>query len=811
MGLMQDVRSAARALAASPGFTVVALVILGLAIGANAAIFHMIDALLLQELPVREPSRLARLDEPGFSYPTYLDLESHLSGAQAGAVFSGILAVTRQPVRARFDEQSEPLVAATVSGNFFSVLGVTAARGRGIVPEDEVSGADPAVAVLSYDLWQRRFGAQPDAIGRRIELNRVPHTIIGVAPPGFDGPFIGSPTALYVPLASYPLLNHTESSDWRTGHGWQWLHILGRLAPGVTLEHANAAVKTIWPRIHTGQDAARQVHLADGSGGISALRRQYSQPLKVLFGATGLILLLACANLANLLFARMTARAPEVAVRVSLGASRLRLFRGYFLETLLLCAAGIAAGWFVSVWVINVVSAFLSGPGSPVRLNVEVNWRTTAFSAAACLVTALMFGLGPALRASREDPAGLLQGHTRTVGDRSGWLGKALVIAQISIAACLLVGAGLLVQTLYRLTNQPAGFRPENVLHVDLNLIEADYHKTAMLDFYRRLHERIAALPGVEAAGVVWKHPISGGGWTSAYRYSGGPAERPDNAPNTHVNVTGPDYFAAIGARVLNGREFTWSDSAASPPVVIVNETFARTHWPNSNAVGQWVHLDGTGPQPYEVVGVVESFKYRNYYLPAPPTVFFAFQQMPDSIMNFPLSLEVRTKSPGQTAGSIRRIVAELDSRLPVEVEPLVSRFKRTVMRERLLAWLSAILGLLASLITATGLSGVVAFQLRRRTNELGLRLALGATPEQLIAAVMRDGLRFLAFGLAGGLVLAYITSGFLATLLFGIERHDVATYAGVALLLMGMTLVACWVPAWKIVRAAPATALRYQ
>jgi putative ABC transport system permease protein len=813
MGLLQDLRYAVRSLSRSTGFTAVALLMLGLAIGANTAIFQMIDALLLQALPVREPSRLVRFDEPSFSFPSYLSMRSQLSGSQPGAVFSDVLAVTRQQVRAAVDNTSESLIAATASGNFFDLLGVPAFRGRTLMASDDTPGVNNAVAVLSHTYWQRRFGGNPNAIGRRMELNRVPFTIVGVAAPDFEGPFVGAPTDLYVPYTTYGALNHREDEQWRTSYGWQWLHMLGRLAPGVSMQQANAAVKTTWPRVHTnGRDIRRNVYLSDGSGGISHLRRQYSQPLKVLLGATGLILLLACANLANLLFARMTARNSESALRLSLGASRTRLLRGYFAETLLLCVCGAVIGWVVSGWTIELLTTFLSGPREPIRLNIEANLRTLAFSAAACLITALLFGLAPALRASRQHPAALLQGHARLSGDRAGWLGRALVTVQIAISACLLIGSALLVQTLFRLTNQPAGFRAEGVLHVDLNLIDAAYSKGAMSAFYQRLTERVSGLPGVQAVGVGWKHPVAGGGWTTnSYRYSGGPAVRPDNPPSTHVNVIGPGYFAAIGARMLAGREFSWSDTTSRPPVVIVNEAFARAHWPNTSAIGQWFRMDDSGPLPYEVVGVTQSYQYRNFYDPAPPTVFMAFQQMPGSIGGLPLSLEVRSNNPAQMAPAIRHVIENLDPKLPADMELLTSRLKRAVGRESLLAWLSAILAILAFVITAVGLYGVVAFQLRRRTRELGLRMALGATPETLVTSTIRDGIGFLAFGLPLGLALAWFTSTFLASFLFGIQPHDLVTFAAVAAILIATTLTACWLPARWIIRADPAASLRYE
>ena len=812
MGILQDLRYAARSLTRSTGFAAAALLMLGLAIGANTAIFQMIDALLLQELPVREPARLVRLDEPSFSYPTYLSLQAQLTGTQPGAVFSGVLAVTRQQVRAVAGSTSESLIAVTASGNFFDVLGISAFRGRTLMPTDEAAGSDNAVAVISHELWQRRFGGDLNAIGRRIELNRVPFTIIGVAAPDFEGPFVGAPTDLYVPITTYGALNHRQDEEWRTSHAWQILHILARLAPGVSRDQATASVKALWPRVHTlARDVERNVFLSGGGGGISHLRRMYSQPLKVLLGATGLILLLACANLANLLFARMTARNSESALRLSLGASRGRLLRGYFTETLLLCAAGAALGWFVSAWTIDLLSTFLSAPGEPIRLNIEANVRTLAFSAGACLFTALLFGLAPALGAARQDPAALLQGHAHVAGDRAGWMGRALVTVQIAISACLLIGAALLVQTLLRLTNQPAGFRAEGVLHVELNLIDAAYSPEAMIGFYRRLTERVEGLPGVQAAGVVWKHPVAGGGWTSNYTHSGGPVALGANSPSTHVNVTGPGYFAAIGSRLLTGRDFQWSDTDKRKPVCLVNEVFARKHWPNGSAIGQWVRLEGSGPEPYEIAGVVQSVQYRSLHQPPPPTVFMAVQQMPGSIGGLPLDLEVRASNPAQLAPAVRRAIESLDAKLPADMELLTDRLKRAVGRERLLAWLSAVLAMLAFLITAVGLYGVVAFQLRRRTRELGLRMALGATPESLAGATVRDGLRFLYFGLPLGLGLAWFTSTFLASFLFGIQPHDLATYAGVAAVLAATTLGACWLPARWIIRASPATSLRYE
>jgi predicted permease len=674
---------------------------------------------------------------------------------------------------------------------------------------DDAVSAHSTVAVLSHNLWRTTFAADADILGRQVELNRVPFTIIGIAPPGFDGPFVGSPTGLYVPIASYPQLSHTPFDEWRTSHGWNWLHILARLAPGVLPEQADQAVKAIWPRVHSGRDAERQVFLADGSGGISHLRRELSQPLKVLLGATALILLLTCANLANLLFARMTARASESALRLSLGASRMRLLAGYLLETLLLSAAGTVLGWLISLWAVEAFAAFRSYPGNPVHFNIGVNARTIVFSAAACLLTSLLFGLIPALRAVRENPAMLLQGHARTVGDRSGWLGRALVGVQVAISACLLIGASLLAQSLFRLASQSSGFRPEGVLHVELNLVEAGYKTSGIIDFYRNLDERINGLPGVEATGVVWKHPVAGGGWTSRYRYSSGPAEL-DRTVSTHVNVVGPGLFGAIGTRILDGRDIAWTDAAPRPPVAIVNQAFAQKHWPHASAVGQWIQLEGSDAR-CEIVGVVESFRYQSFHQPAPPTVFLPFQQMGDNILGLPLSMEVRSPSGGQLAPAIRRVIEELDPRLPADIELLTTRLERRIGRERLLARLSAALAALAFLVTVIGIYGVAAFRLRRRTKELGLRMALGATPQALVTETLGDALRMLAIGLPAGLALAFLTSRFLASLLFGIREHDPATYAAIALLITATTLAATWLPARRIIGSDPASSLRYE
>ncbi|HTS67368.1 MAG TPA: ABC transporter permease [Terriglobia bacterium] len=830
--LLQDLKFGLRMLAKNPGFTAVAIVTLALGIGANTAIFSLINSALLKTLPVADPDRLVTVgstSDDAFPYPAFKQLQDR------NQVFSGVVAFRSfEDFDFEVDGHAGLAKAQVVSGNYYSVLGVGAILGRTIAPDDDrVAGGGP-VAVISYDYWIRRFDRDPTVVGKKIALNGSPFTIVGVTPPDFSGLAPGNPYEVAIPInmvaqvrpewavagTPYSVL----SAPFRN-----WLYLMARLKPGVTQEQALANADPIYRQSMReaaegmsglSVDSARtreiyrgfRMHLEPGGRGTAALRQQFSKPLLILMAVVGLLLLITCANVAGLMLARAGARHREIAVRIALGAGRWRLVRQLITESVLLALGGAALGMFLAFWATGVLLAAVSHSSSPVSLNVQPDARVLAFTIFVSLCTAILFGLAPAVRVTQPRLAGL-QESSRVVGDarhRSG-LGKALVVSQVTLSLVLLVGAGLLVRTLEKLKDFNPGFNAEHVLLVSVNPSMVGYKEAQATGLYQRLVAGIGALPGVRVASFSDFSPL-------AVRYSytlptvEGYTPRPGESTPVMLNVIGPDYFRVLQTPVLLGREFTEADAAGAPRVGIINQAMAHYYFGDANPIGRRFSVPGwRGDSSWlEIVGVIQDAKYHNLRQPAPPQAYIPFLQAPESGST---TLEVRAAiDPAGLATAVRRVILQADSRLPIfDVKTLTEQVEESLVQDRLVASLSGLFGLLALLLAAIGLYGLMAHTVSRRTNEIGVRMALGARREQILGMMMGEALALAILGAAIGIPIALGATRLIRSELYGLGPGDPLTVLGTTVLMLSVAGLAGYLPARRATKVDPMVALRYQ
>lgn len=819
--LIQDLRYGLRQLRRSPGFTAVAVLSLALGIGANAAIFSVLNAVLLKDLPVREPGQLVQLEATYhgkafdfFSYPAYLSLRD--TNQAFSSVFAWAIRGMNASFGKDFGEDIEPITGAFVSGNYYSGLGVPALVGRTILPEDDRKGAPP-VAVLSYGTWQKRFGADPRVLGRTIMLERVPVTIVGVMPAWFFGTEVGRSFELAVPLSLQPLLNPDRPFLARADA--QWIRVMARLAPGVTEQQARAECAVLWPQILAEVDpkGAAGLHnfglrLDPASTGLSQLREEFSRPLFVLLAIAGLVLLIACANVANLLLARASARQREVAVRFALGANRWRLARQMFTESILLALLGSAAGLVFAAWGAPALVDLLSvGNLDKVTLNAGLDWRVLAFTIGVGLLTAAVFGLVPAVRVARSGLESDLHSSGRGLAGRRRSVSRALIAAQVALSLPLVLGAGLFAHSLRNLLTVDTGFNREGVLMAHIGLARAGYKDTALATAYQQLLQRIGALPGVRAASLSTYPPLTGGGGTffSASGISVDGRQVPATTTGyVYINVIGPRFFETLSTPLLAGRDFTEQDSQGAPRVVVVSEALAREFFPNESAIGHQIQIDQGAPA--EIVGVVKTMKYERLRETPHSIVFEPYGQNLDNAGA--AYLEVRgARGLGGLAAAVRGVVAETVRQVPVETLTLNEWVNQFLTEDRLTAVLASGFGLLATLLAAVGLYGVMAYSVTQRTAEIGVRMALGAQRANVLRLVLREGAMLLLVGVAVGLPLAVGLGRFVASMLFNLTPSDPATLMGATGILAVTALAAAYLPARRAAAVDPMVALRYE
>jgi putative ABC transport system permease protein len=811
--LLQDMRYALRGLAKRPGFTLVAVLTLALGIGANTAIFSLVNAVLVRPLNYRDAGRLVMLWEDASAAGISRDNVANANYADWQAqnkVFEDVAAFEQRVYDLAGAGEPEKLLAFAVTQNFFAVLGAEPALGRGLLPEDDSPGAN-RVAVISHGLWQSRFGGEPAVVGRDILLNGEKYTVVGVMPAGFQ--FEYPDVGLWVPAALTP-----EQLAERNYHT---LEVIARMKPGVRLEQAGADMRAVMGRI-----AADHPNEAAGvSVEVVPLREQLAgesrQSLMMLLAAVALVLLIACANVAGVLLSRAAARRREIAVRAALGASRWRIVRQLLTESMLLGLAGGVAGALLALWAFGflqqLVPVGLRGMAEP-RLDFAVLSFTTLIS----LLAGVAFGLAPALQASKTD----LNDALKQAGGRGGVgagrrLRGAFVVAQIALALVLLVGAGLLVQTLYRLREQYSALRPESLLTVRTQLADNRYREPARrAAFYDGVLERVRGLPGVVAAGYTTAVPLTRKGGSNGLSLEGR-----DNGPSASWNANhrqvSPDYFRAMGLALREGRDFTVQDDENAVPVAAVNETMARSYWPGESALGRRFKVGAPdSPQPWlTIVGVVADVRQMGADEPVKAEMYVPYRQAvpywkgPPYTFFTPRDLVIRTSvDPASVAPAVRSAVHEVDAYQPVAgVRTMDEVLGRETAERRVGVTLLAAFAALALLLASLGIYGVLAFFVVQHTPEIGVRMALGARPADVLRLVVFKGMRLALVGVALGLAGALALTRLMTSQLFGVSAADPLTYAGIAVLLAAVALIACLVPARRATKVDPMVALRYE
>jgi len=820
--LAANLRHGVRQIARSPGFTAVAVLTLALGIGANTALFSIFNSLILRPLPVRDPDSLALLSDGSWSYPIWNEIK-----ARESELFDGALAWAAQRFDLSAGGQTEPVDGAYVSGQFFDVLGVTAIRGRLLMPADDGGAltatgvADGPVAVISHRLWRQRFAASDDIVGRRLTVQRIPFTIVGVMPPGFFGADVGRMTDVMLPFAAEPVIRGQESR--LAAKGSWWLQIMARLKRGQSLEQANAALRVIQTRITEG--ASRQIQpftLVAAATGNSSLRNRFERPLLAMVVAVGLVLLVACANIASLMLARTLARRREFSVRLALGSSRWRIARLLLVESLIVAFAGAAVGLVFASWSSAVLVRQLSTWQSTVSLDLGLDWRVLAFTAALACLSAVVAGVAPVLGLKSVGAGEAIKDGGRSIasGGRFSVRGT-IVVAQIAVSFVLVVAAGLFLHTFASLNQLPLGFVPGPLLVAELNLQTGGGPPEQRNARVERLRDATAAVPGVRSAAVSSVRLLTGGG-TSTGMIAINDGQMTRIRPTLWLNGTTPGWFQTMGMQLRSGRDFETGDRVGSRPVAIVNETFVRrfmvgepTSAPGGatagrQPIGQSVRLGFEPGTRYEIVGVVGDAVYTTPRDGMVATMYVAMAQRKPSEFWPTVMLTVNLAGARTT---VERDVAEALRRADPAIAFTFGTFDQlveaTVTQERLIALVSAFFGGLALLLAAVGLYGVVTHAVRARQKEIGLRIALGATPSSILRIVFESVGLLIAAGLALGAAGSLWAARFVEALLFQLAPRDPATFGGAAIVLIAVGVMAAWLPAYRAARIDPVAALR--
>ena len=798
--LLQDVRYAARRLLKSPGFAVVAVGALTLGIGANTAIFSVVNSVLLRPLPYPEPEQLVQVWEsrPLQNMPrTEVAPHEFLAWAGQSQSFRQLAANDFTEYNLTGRGEPERVTGALVTASYFPLFGVSPARGRVFLAEEDEPGKNNVV-VLGHDLWRSRFGSDLSVVGQSVSLDGVPCTVVGVMPRGFSLP---NGAGLARPIAF-------GAAD-RARAGSHFLNVYGRLKEGVTVARAEGEMAAVAGRVEQDFGDANAGHRVV----LVPLHEQVvggaRTALLVLLGAVGLVLLIACANVANLLLARAAGRRREVAVRSALGASRWRIVRQLLAESLLLSALSGAAGLLLAVWGVDLLVS-LDPTGVQRAGEVTLDWRVLGFTLGLSLLTGLLFGLAPALQASKADfNETLKEGGRSAQGLGRSRLRGALVVSEVALTLVLLVGAGLLVKSFRQLLAVEPGFDPHGVLTMDVALPQAKYaERQQITSFYERLIEQAAAMPGVEAAGAVSVLPLAGNDNSNFVQIEGRPPQPPGQALRAGRRNVSADYFRALGIPVKRGRAFSASDSGEAPPVVVINEAMARSFFAGEEPVGKRIRTGDRSPW-VEVVGVVGDVRHRGLDVDTRPEMFFPHLQTPSRQM----TLAVRTAGdPLALAGPLRERVRELDRDQPVgNVKTMEAWVGESVASRRFSVLLLGVFACVAAGLAALGLYGVVSYTVAQRTHEIGLRVALGASPRDVLRLVIRQGMTLTLVGTAVGLLAALALTRVMSGLLYGVGATDPATFVTVPLLLVAVALLACYLPARRATNVDPMVALRHE
>lgn len=844
--MLLDLRYGARMLLKNKMFTSVAVFSLALGIGANTALFSLVDAVLLKLLPVKAPEQLVlfrwvsgehmmmrsfsgSLDKDdatglssstSFSYPAFEQLR------EDNQMLSDVFAFAQlEQVNVNVDGNAEIAGGQLVTGGYFAGLGLPAMLGRALDDDDDRAGAAPAV-MLSYNYWRRRFGANPEAVGKVVYLNGAPFTVAGVTPPEFYGTMdFGVAPDVLVPMAFQPQVLPTRGRAVLQDATNFWIHIMGRLPTGTSREQALANLDLALQKHAVAlqrdfQDKRDVPHLRleSGSQGLAEVQREQSGPLTVLMCAVGLVLMIACINVANLLLARAAARQKEIAVRLAVGASRLRLIRQLLTESLLLAALGGALGLLFAYWGKDAVQALMDSGRDTLTITPQLDFRVLAFTAGLTTLTGILFGLAPALRATRFELTPMLKEGAGGSGIQvRSRLSKTLIVIQVALSFLLLIGAGLFVRTLSNLTRVDVGFNRANLLIFRVQPRMSGYEGERLRQVYQQMIERIEAVPGVRAA-TVSRHPLLSGSMASDSINVPGYTPQPGESSSVMLQQAGANFFATMELPLLIGRDFSTQDNAQSAPVVVINQALARRYFANENPLGKHIYLGKFNPtgqsgqdKPIEIIGIAGDAKYDSLRSEVKPTAYVPYLQAnsPPVQMNF----AVRTAAdPAAATENIRQAVRALDPNLPLfAVKTQQAQIAELAAQARLFATLSSFFGLLALALAGVGLYGVMSHNVARRTHEIGIRVALGAQNFDVLSLILRQGAQLALIGIGIGLLAAWQVTRLLRKLLYGVSATDPLTFMGVGLLLIGVALLACYLPARRASKVDPLVALRHE
>lgn len=821
-----DLRYSLRMLRKNPGFTLVVVLTLALGIGANAAIFSITDKVLLQTLPVTNPEDLSVISaydpETGpqrdfsFSYPMYQDLRDR------NDVFQGVIARGGAQININYGDQNERVRADLVSGNYFQVLGVNPWLGRLLTQDDDrTPGAHP-VAVISYRFWERRFGKDPSIVGKTILANEYPLTVLGVTPPGFFGVHLSSSPDVWVPIMMTPVFNPMPPTR-LTSRRHQWLTLMARRKDGVTTAEAESRLSVLYHQLRESeaqqlppntsvfdrqQFLSRKVAVLPGAQGFRTLQAEMKTSLLLLFGATCMVLLILSGNLANLVMARATVRAQETAIRLALGAGRTRLLRQWLSEGLVLSLLGGAVGVVIALWLKAGLLLFIPGDFRS-NLDSPLSLRFIGFIFLVSIVVGLAFSIVPAIQSARQASLPTLQLESRsfTSAGRLVSLRSALILLQVALSLPLLICAVLLLRTLQNLRAVDTGFGKENVLLATLNPSLNGYSPDKTRNFYDELLLKTRALPGVTTASLASDSPLSGG-WDQNGIVVEGYTPREGEKMSCDATLVSPDYFKTLNIPLLQGRDVTEQDKLGSPKVAVINESMARRFFGTTNPIGKRIGLDQV--PDVTIVGLVKDAKYLNLREPMRNHFYLPVMQEPRLY-----DLVVQVKANGDTetvANALRAQIRALDPHLPLyNVKSLATEIDQSLVQERLVSWLSTAFSLLATLLAGLGLYGVLTFSVARRTREIGIRIALGAQRADVFRLVITHGMILVFTGVGLGIAAALALSRLLTSLLFGVTPTDLPTFVGVAVLLLVVAFLACYLPARRATKVDPLVALRYE
>jgi putative ABC transport system permease protein len=811
--LLQDIRFGLRMLLKSPSISIVATIALALGIGANTAIFSVVNAVLLRPLPFPDSDSLVSIFETdtqrgqqrgSHSFPNFFDVRSQNTVLERVACYHGadfIMTGRGEPAR---------IQGSVVTGDLFPLLGVAPMLGRTFHPDEDKPSETGRVVILSHELFQKRFNSDPSIVNQAITLDGRSYTVVGVMPPSFEFPIQNEPVELWTTIAVD--VAPGEESPVTEQRGAHFLQVIGRLKSGVTREQAQSEFTTIAARLEQQYPDTNTRKSLRVDSALTALVGDIRPALLILLGAVACVLLSACANVANLLLARATSRHKEMAIRTALGASRTRVIRQLLTESVMLSILGGAVGLLLAVWWSDLLIA-LGKDDIPRAIHVGIDWRVLGFTLGISLLTGLVFGLAPAFHSSRSELVESLKegGRGTSEGARRNRVRNVLVVVELAIAVVLLVGAGLLIQSLWRLRNVNTGLQSQNVLTFNVGLPEIKYNSDRQTQFFIDLKSRLQTMPGVQSASTIFPLPLNGDRFSISFEIEGRPMARKDH-PSADFFTTGVGYFGAMGIPLIKGRDFDDRDKHGSTPVIIITETFARQYFPNEDPIGKRIHpgissIEGEESVMREVVGVVGDVRNRSLNTEPKPAYYVPHTQVPFSQM---VAVVRTTGDPRSMISGVTKEVAAMDRDIPLfGVKSMDEYLSSSVAAPRFNTTLLSIFAVVALVLTVVGLYGVMSYSVAQRTNEIGIRLALGAQSRDVLLMIVKQGSVLIGLGLGIGLFGAYLATKLIASLLFGVQAKDPLTFAAVAVVLALVGLLACYIPAWRATKVDPMEALR--